>query len=1039
MRRTLGVLAVVCLGLWGSAADPYVSGAVEELAALLGEGQAEVRRATVRALERLGSAAPDLVVAPLAAAMNDPDPEVRQAARRALYRVRPPRSPFEKAVAFLLSHKPWGVSSLESPHFRAILAPLRKEAGNAQLLAELIQTLYSGILEEERIVALHGLGTLAEVWEEALFALVRALTAEGCDLSCRYWIAQNLVRLGPSALPAARELLGALGELEPRLAALIRQALVGLGEAAVPKLVEELEAPWAAQRTAALEVLAELGEKAGSAVPAVVRLLEREGLGEVRRQALVALGRIGKGAPEALSALIRSVKSRDPDEVVAALEALGQLGPWAAEAQTEVARRTFHPWPEIRAAALRALGQLAPAEAALPHLIQALTDPCGTVRLAALSALGEIPEIERVREAVPQLVLLLRDSDPRVREGAAAVLGRVGPVPGEALGALVQLLEDPVWEVRRAAVRALGAWGPEAKAALPGVFLLLEREKDWKVKEAAEEAVGRMGLAGVLEFLSAIPEAEQASMVQAIGRLFERTLEAGLEELTHRITCPFVLFTKVLGIEEHLRVHIALKDGELVPELERLVAVGPVGRAAVQALTSLDDKVLQAFCAHVPGVLEDISRAPPLTRLMGLILALYCRIPPEDLRPLLEAVARDELWPLRFVAWVGLSHQALSPDPAVMEQGLRDPHPSVRGLSLMLKVRTAADPSERETLVLRALSDPARVVRWIAVFGLLSHSQSIPKEAVPHLLRLLDEEGQHLRELVGLALAHAKALEAAPRLLTWGAEAEFKGGRYWRILATFGEGILPLLREALSHPDPRFRETAIRAASLTPFFGKLSAEAAREVLNLFLLAFRDRDPRVRGTACSLGLAWSQLKEEFADVVLDTVIQSLAEEAVADVAGSTLLTLSLLDPEVLRKRAETLMPILRGLWERLPEDTRLYHVVPVWGRLGPAAAEATPLVLREWAALLKRKSPLDQRFEFTLCRETLQAFGKSAVPYLREALRDEALQEAAVEALEALGPAAREAVPDLLGLVKSAPDRIKVAIAQALADILGTQP
>ena len=80
--------------------------------------------------------------------------------------------------------------------------------------------------------------------------------------------------------------------------------------------------------------------------------------------------------------------------------------------------------------------------------------------------------------AVPQLVQLLRNPDPRIRAAASRVLARIGPEAVGAVPDLIELLEDEQQQVRRAAARALGQIGPDAAEAIPALVRLLEQIED---------------------------------------------------------------------------------------------------------------------------------------------------------------------------------------------------------------------------------------------------------------------------------------------------------------------------------------------------------------------------------------------------------------------------------------------------------------------------------------------------------------------------------------------------------------------------------
>lgn len=83
-----------------------------------------------------------------------------------------------------------------------------------------------------------------------------------------------------------------------------------------------------------------------------------------------ALRRIGSAA---VPALVRSLKSTDPDVRLRAAEILGRMGPEAKESVPDLIERLGDDDPRVRKMAIRALGQIGPAAAAaVPALIRVL-------------------------------------------------------------------------------------------------------------------------------------------------------------------------------------------------------------------------------------------------------------------------------------------------------------------------------------------------------------------------------------------------------------------------------------------------------------------------------------------------------------------------------------------------------------------------------------------------------------------------------------------------------------------------------------------
>jgi hypothetical protein len=126
---------------------------------------------------------------------------------------------------------------------------------------------------------------------------------------------------------AARPLLGGLSCSRPVPPHVVTHALLALGAAAHPVLVDALNHPHATVRAVAAEVLGCGGVVA--AVPLLVRLLSEDAELVVRLAAVRALARTG--TPATAAVLIRFVGRGSPDELrIAVAEALGVLGDPAA-------------------------------------------------------------------------------------------------------------------------------------------------------------------------------------------------------------------------------------------------------------------------------------------------------------------------------------------------------------------------------------------------------------------------------------------------------------------------------------------------------------------------------------------------------------------------------------------------------------------------------------------------------------------------------------------------------------------------------------
>ncbi|MCZ6840669.1 MAG: HEAT repeat domain-containing protein, partial [Alphaproteobacteria bacterium] len=132
------------------------------------------------------------------------------------------------------------------------------------------------------------------------------------------------------------------------------------------------------------------------------------------------------------------------------------------------------------------------AEAAVPALIEKLTNKNLDMRLAAAKALGQIgwntQDSGSALPALPILASRLASKYAIEREVAAYNMRLIGSLPS-ATPKLAVLLSDPERRVRRAALKALGRIGPEARAALPAI-LATTRDQSAYVRQAAVLTLG---------------------------------------------------------------------------------------------------------------------------------------------------------------------------------------------------------------------------------------------------------------------------------------------------------------------------------------------------------------------------------------------------------------------------------------------------------------------------------------------------------------------------------------------------------------------
>ncbi len=158
----------------------------------------------------------------------------------------------------------------------------------------------------------------------------------------------------------------------------------------------------------------------------------------------------------------------------------------------------------------------------LPALVQALGDQDPKVREQAAAQLGRLGP--QAHAAVAPLMAALGHADPYLRGAAAVALGQIGEA---AVSALAQALGRGDTELRRSAAIALGRMGAAAGPALPQLLRLLS-DASAQVRQVAADTLGGLGaVAGVAQAaspdltrcLSDRDEAVRRSATLALARL----------------------------------------------------------------------------------------------------------------------------------------------------------------------------------------------------------------------------------------------------------------------------------------------------------------------------------------------------------------------------------------------------------------------------------------------------------------------------------------------------------------------------------------
>ncbi|HEY1859976.1 MAG TPA: HEAT repeat domain-containing protein [Gemmataceae bacterium] len=193
--------------------------------------------------------------------------------------------------------------------------------------------------------------------------------------------------------------------------------------------------------------------------------------------------------------------------------------------------------PKVRIKAIQEWGQLgAQGQAALPHLLKALSDPEISVGEEAAAALGKIapPRPDDVQGVIPVLgkILASRTASADGRRYAARALGEAGRDGQPAIPALKNAVSDDVDnEVRCAAVDSLGKLGVFSKDAIPFLAGNLANRND-AIRVHALNALSALGPLAA----DAVPALDELISDKGIDKSFRMHVAVALAKINPKTT-----------------------------------------------------------------------------------------------------------------------------------------------------------------------------------------------------------------------------------------------------------------------------------------------------------------------------------------------------------------------------------------------------------------------------------------------------------------------------------------------------------------------
>jgi HEAT repeat protein len=208
-------------------------------------------------------------------------------------------------------------------------------------------------------------------------------------------------------------------DLQLCLRSIAALGLIG-GDRVIPPLAAAVKRKEPMVRKKAVESLTKVSPKHKAVVPALLEAL-KEADGDVRHYAIEILGSIGAEAKLAMPILIETLNDRDMDIRIQAVRALVRIDPKSKDVVPSLQKMLSDSERDVRLEVLDALGQCG--KPAVGPLMESLKDLDSNILVHAEESLGRIgPE---AKEAVPNLLLLLKDDTEEVRNVAAAALKKI--------------------------------------------------------------------------------------------------------------------------------------------------------------------------------------------------------------------------------------------------------------------------------------------------------------------------------------------------------------------------------------------------------------------------------------------------------------------------------------------------------------------------------------------------------------------------------------------------------------------------------------
>ena len=493
MRKVASILFALLLAIPSMlAAEPptYRGRSIAQWSDDLSHPNSVVRLEAAKMLGRLGKQA-EKAVDPMISALRDRNPNVRLYAASALGRIKHQPEKCLVALIKLLEDRDehvrfaaeWSLARVAND-----VAKLRHTPQSAEALETLLASAEKSLAEsarnlkhlqqiaDARKTLMAPGGNVAKTTSRYRYPTESEAIALLADRQSDDRLAQlkaiyTLGRVGrAAALVHAWQTVGEDGFLGWHLT----QALIKIGEPAVPILTQALRDEDELVAQHATHCLRQMGPTAVEALPQLLTMIgDRRVSVDLRESAIRCVESFGPVAQNAVGTLTGILKSDAADPLVeASARALGSIGPTARDAESTLIEvlRSEDQLQQTRIAAAEALPAIIPTSNKAVELLAKLLDqhdePFFVASLAG--AIGEHGAAAAI--AVTRLVELVDATSDFERQSIIQALGKIGPAANQATSRMIECLTEveEFESVQVAAARALGKLGPDAVTALAG-------------------------------------------------------------------------------------------------------------------------------------------------------------------------------------------------------------------------------------------------------------------------------------------------------------------------------------------------------------------------------------------------------------------------------------------------------------------------------------------------------------------------------------------------------------------------------------------